>query len=147
MKHKLTALAVLAAVAFGFGLSSATAAPAAAGAGSAALIHATAPDGSQVQLANHRGDGRWHRRQYRDDRWRPRGHRYRGPSSGFYFEFNVPSYRYVQPPRYVVPPRVVRPASAHVRWCHARYKSYRAWDNTWQPYHGPRRQCASPYGY
>lgn len=38
-----------------------------------------------------------------------------------------------------------RLSSAHVRWCHSRYKSYREWDNTFQPYHGPRRACVSPY--
>lgn len=40
-------------------------------------------------------------------------------------------------PRYV--------ASPHVEWCYARYRSYRASDNTYQPYNGPRRQCISPY--
>ncbi len=35
--------------------------------------------------------------------------------------------------------------SAHVSWCSQRYRSYRAYDNTWQPYNGPRRQCVSPY--
>lgn len=30
-------------------------------------------------------------------------------------------------------------------WCAARYKSYRASDNTYQPYSGPRVQCDSPY--
>ncbi len=35
--------------------------------------------------------------------------------------------------------------SAHVRWCYDRYRSYRASDNTFQPYHGPRQQCYSPY--
>ena len=35
--------------------------------------------------------------------------------------------------------------SAHVRWCYDRYRSYREWDNTFQPYEGPRRQCYSPY--
>jgi hypothetical protein len=33
----------------------------------------------------------------------------------------------------------------HVDWCYDRYRSYRDWDNTFQPYHGPRRQCYSPY--
>lgn len=35
--------------------------------------------------------------------------------------------------------------SRHVRWCANRYRSYRAYDNTFQPYHGPRRQCRSPF--
>ncbi|SFZ82444.1 BA14K-like protein [Devosia enhydra] len=35
--------------------------------------------------------------------------------------------------------------SAHVAWCSDRYRSYRASDNTFQPYNGPRQQCISPY--
>ncbi len=34
---------------------------------------------------------------------------------------------------------------AHVEWCYNRYRSYRASDNTFQPYNGPRKQCYSPY--
>ena len=34
---------------------------------------------------------------------------------------------------------------SHVNWCANRYRSYRAYDNTYQPYGGPRRQCYSPY--
>ncbi|MEI2297548.1 BA14K family protein [Ensifer sp. MJa1] len=47
-------------------------------------------------------------------------------------------------PRYYNQPRVVG-GSAHTRWCYARYRSYRAWDNSYQPYSGSRRQCYSPY--
>ncbi|MDQ0561455.1 hypothetical protein QO004_003249 [Rhizobium mesoamericanum] len=35
--------------------------------------------------------------------------------------------------------------NSHVDWCYSRYRSYRAYDNTYQPYYGPRRQCYSPY--
>ncbi|TWG95491.1 BA14K-like protein [Mesorhizobium sp. J18] len=35
--------------------------------------------------------------------------------------------------------------NAHVQWCYNRYRSYRASDNTFQPYSGPRRPCISPY--
>ena len=44
-------------------------------------------------------------------------------------------------------PRVIYRSSgnAHTEWCYSRYRSYRAYDNTFQPYHGPRRQCYSPY--
>ena len=35
--------------------------------------------------------------------------------------------------------------SAHLNWCYAKYRSYREWDNSWQPYEGPRRPCISPY--
>jgi hypothetical protein len=43
------------------------------------------------------------------------------------------------------PPAYRQPAAAHVAWCYETYRSYRAWDNTYQPYGGPRRQCWSPY--
>jgi hypothetical protein len=82
-----------------------------------------------------------HHRDWRGNRdgWRYR-HHYRG--SGLYFGLGlVPSYNY-----YVAPRRYYRSAStAHTQWCYSRYRSYRAWDNTWQPYYGPRRQCYSPY--
>lgn len=35
---------------------------------------------------------------------------------------------------------------SHSSWCANRYRSYRAYDNSYQPYGGPRRQCISPYG-
>ena len=77
----------------------------------------------------------------RDYRHAPRyKYRHKGPNVGIYF--GVPSYRYVQP-RYVQPR--ISLSRAHVNWCENRYRSYRAWDNTFQPYHGPRRQCWSPY--
>ncbi|MBB3976580.1 hypothetical protein GGQ64_001769 [Rhizobium azooxidifex] len=33
----------------------------------------------------------------------------------------------------------------HFEWCAGRYRSYRAYDNSFQPYGGPRQQCLSPY--
>ena len=38
----------------------------------------------------------------------------------------------------------VRPAS-HAAWCAARYRSYDVRTDTFQPYHGPRRACHSPW--
>ncbi|NMG40579.1 BA14K family protein [Chelativorans sp. ZYF759] len=35
---------------------------------------------------------------------------------------------------------------SHVEWCYGQYRSYRASDNTFQPYQGPRRACRSPFG-
>jgi hypothetical protein len=35
--------------------------------------------------------------------------------------------------------------SNHVQWCYDRWRSYRASDNSYQPYNGPRKQCMSPY--
>ncbi|OHV90837.1 BA14K family protein [Mesorhizobium sp. ORS 3428] len=59
-------------------------------------------------------------------------------------------YYYAPYPRYYYAPRRIyrteRLSEAHVRWCYDRYRSYRAWDNTFQPIYGPRRQCISPYG-
>lgn len=34
---------------------------------------------------------------------------------------------------------------SHVNWCYDRYRSYRASDNTFQPYNGGRQYCYSPY--
>ncbi len=47
--------------------------------------------------------------------------------------------------RYVAPRRYVNSGNAHVNWCYSRYRSYRAYDDTFQPNYGPRRQCVSPY--
>ena len=44
----------------------------------------------------------------------------------------------------VVPAYRVR-VSAHAEWCAARYRSYDVRTDTYQPYHGPRRGCWSPY--
>ena len=56
---------------------------------------------------------------------------------------------YYEPRAYYVPPaprRIYRGGgNAHVAWCSQRYRSYRAYDNSYQPYNGPRRECVSPY--
>lgn len=41
--------------------------------------------------------------------------------------------------------RTIYLTPAHYRWCDDRYRSYRRWDNSFQPYEGPRRPCVSPY--
>ncbi|MDQ0559525.1 hypothetical protein QO004_001303 [Rhizobium mesoamericanum] len=51
----------------------------------------------------------------------------------------------VSQPTYVAPAPVPTLVSGHVAWCQARYRSYRVYDNTFQPYNGPRQQCVSPY--
>ena len=65
---------------------------------------------------------------------------------GYYNNYYNPYYG---DPYYAAPvyrPRVYRGGgSTHVEWCYNRYRSYRAWDNTFQPYNGPRQQCYSPY--
>jgi hypothetical protein len=68
-----------------------------------------------------------------------------GPSYGY----QPYRHRYYAPPRryYAPPPRRAYRGgmNAHVSWCYNRYRSYRAWDNTFQPYNGPRQLCYSPY--
>lgn len=110
-----------------------------AGLGRAAVTPSTGVE--QVRYNCYRGNCR----RYWNDDWRYRRHYRpyvrRPVYSGFYFGLGVPAYRYYAPPR-----RYYRSGgSAHVAWCYDRYRSYRAWDNTYQPYHGPRRQCWSPY--
>lgn len=44
------------------------------------------------------------------------------------------------------PRRIIRSISAaHIDWCFANYRSYRASDNSWKPHNRPRRICVSPY--
>jgi hypothetical protein len=107
-----------------------------------------------------RHDRRYSRRHWDDGyRWRNRPYyrrHYRGGNgwyggSGIYLGLGIPAYRYYEPryyaPRYYAPRRVYRGggSNAHEQWCYNRYRSYRAYDNTFQPYNGPRRQCWSPY--
>ena len=93
-------------------------------------------------------------------RWRHGRHHYRG---GRYYDdgaaallglglglgigsmYNNYNYYDAPPRRYYRTYRTQRVSSAHVQWCYDRYRSYRAWDNTFQPYSGPRQQCYSPY--
>jgi hypothetical protein len=48
-----------------------------------------------------------------------------------------------QPRYYAAPSNGINPQ--HYEWCASRYRSYRAFDNTFQPSRGPRQQCLSPY--
>lgn len=78
------------------------------------------------------------------------------PPAAFTYRYRVlPPQRYITPPPLVIVPPTVAPAAplygsylspAHYQWCDQRYRSYRAVDNSFQPYHGPRRACVSPYG-
>lgn len=73
-----------------------------------------------------------------------------GPYWGPGLTVVVPSYPVNRPYRPVYPTtrpfyRSVEVTPLHVGWCTSRYRSYRAWDNSFQPYNGPRRNCISPY--
>lgn len=87
-----------------------------------------------------------------DWRWRRHHHRRHFNDSSIYFGLGlgIPAYQYYNNYQYVEPAprrhyRTQRLSSAHVQWCYDRYRSYRAWDNSFQPYNGPRQQCWSPY--
>ncbi len=71
------------------------------------------------------------------------GPRYYRPG---YYPRNYYSRSYYAP-RYYAPRyqrQVYYGGNAHTRWCYGRYRSYRAYDNTFQPYYGPRQACVSP---
>ncbi|AWI56999.1 BA14K family protein [Sinorhizobium fredii] len=68
----------------------------------------------------------------------------------------VPPPVLLPPPLLPGPPPIVAPPPPepdyarrydprHSDWCAHRYRSYRAYDNTYQPYEGPRRLCYSPF--
>lgn len=94
-------------------------------------------------------------RDYRERRYRKRHYnnrRYnRRHNRAYRRAYSRPVYiaprRVYRQPAYVAPRRVYRArySRAHVAWCQGRYRSYRAYDNTFQPYHGGRRACYSPY--
>ena len=77
---------------------------------------------------------------HRGFRHKRRGYRYHNgfwfPPAAFSFGIIIDGGRHVRP-GYTNP--------QHIRWCHGKYRSYREWDNSYQPYHGPRRECRSPY--
>jgi hypothetical protein len=114
-----------------------------------------------IRRHDRRGDRRWDndRRWNNDRRWDNDGRRgyykgYRGysyyrPGYRRYGEFWYPAAAFVAGAVIAGALANNQPAysggNAHVRWCYDRYRSYRASDNTFQPYNGPRQQCYSPY--
>lgn len=94
-----------------------------------------------------RDPDRWRDHGWRDHGWRDRGWRDR-PSGGIYLNLDLNRYAPGYDDGYYVDPRPryrVRLSAAHVEWCSARYKTYRASDNTFKPTRDTRRQCISPY--
>ena len=107
---------------------------------------------------DHRWDRRDRRRDYRRDFRRDdragyyRGHRgYRERRSGYryYNGFWFPLAAFSAGAIIGGSASQARPGRAlsprHYQWCENRYRSYRASDNSYQPYQGPRSQCNSPY--
>ena len=59
--------------------------------------------------------------------------------------YPVPIYAAPRPlPGAVIRVYRAQPAS-HTHWCAQRYRSYDVRTDTFQPYHGPRRYCRSPW--
>ena len=130
----LKTLLAAAALTLGLGASSAVAAPAPLAAQPALLGEAAVGDLVDVHYRKRRHH---HRRHYR-------------PRSGFSVELQFGSPRYRHVPRYRHAPRyryapVARYGARHHAWCEGKYRSYRRFDGTFQPYHGSRRRCNSPY--
>lgn len=64
------------------------------------------------------------------------------------YHYPAPAYAYprVRPHHPHRPYALGHHANAqHVSWCHSRYKSYNASNNTWFGYDGLYHQCVSPY--
>jgi hypothetical protein len=134
-----------------------------------------APVAAKSDVAQVQGNEVWKKRnwqgnQRRGNNWQQRnnwnkGNWNNGPKYGWYkghrgYPYKRPGYRYYNgfwfPAGAFIAGAVIGGAiansnnnysggSAHVQWCYDRYRSYRAYDNTFQPYNGPRQQCYSPY--
>ncbi|WP_425394257.1 BA14K family protein [Ahrensia marina] len=152
MSRFLTAAAISIAASFGFS-TAASAAP-------IAIAPIASPADGLVQKVGwehrrgfyrHRGHAfynghrgyRHHRRGYR------RHNGYYFPRDAFSVTIHIGPRRYIEPRRVIrrapARPRIVNVGTLHVKWCYSKYRSYRASDNTFQPYHGPRKRCRSPY--
>lgn len=111
------------------------------------MTNVGASQASDVEQVQWRGERRgWHHghRGYRYER-----HGYRRHSDGWWYPLAafgagaiiggaIANDGYSQPRYEGINPR-------HTDWCYARYRSYRDYDNTYQPNYGGRRQCLSPY--
>ena len=100
-----------------------------------------------------RGRGEWQGRNWNRGGWHGRRHHDRAiyglGGFGLGLGLGLAAPRYYDDYYYVPPPprRTYRGLSnAHIRWCSDRYRTYRAWDNTYVPRVGYRAVCHSPYG-
>lgn len=111
------------------------------------------PNLEQVQMRIRRGGPGVYRGRGGPGMYRGyRGYRYARPGYRNYNGWWFPAAAFITgaiiadslaTPRYR--PRAYGGGNAHVEWCYNRYRSYRASDNTFQPYNGRRQQCYSPY--
>lgn len=94
----------------------------------------------KVEWRHHRNWGRHHRyyrdhhrRYYRDRHYHRRHHNNAGAILGGLAAGAIIGGALAAPR--------TRTYTSHQAYCASKYRSYRASDNTYQPYHGPRRQC------
>ncbi|MBX3596939.1 MAG: BA14K family protein [Rhizobiaceae bacterium] len=149
-------MVTLCAAALSIGTAVSTAAPVAAAPFVPAPAQAAlSSDVIQIRDRNWRRPG-FHHREGRAYYNGHRGYRHYRPGYRRYNDFWFPAGAFVAgallggalsapAPVYREPTRRVYMGNDHVRWCYNRYRSYRASDNTFQPYNGPRQQCYSPY--
>ena len=117
----------------------------------AASAAAPTPDVQEVQYWRHHGGGYrgggyyggyrgygGYRRGYRyhDGYWFPLAAFGAGALIGGAIASDQPRY-------YARPSGGINPR--HYEWCANRYRSYRGYDNTFQPTNGPRQECLSPF--
>ncbi len=101
------------------------------------------------QHRNHRNHYRNHRRHYDDfdydDDYVDRSDRHYQRPTRFRRVYDDTPRRVYRDRRPVYQERRINSHRAHTNWCHNQYRSYRQSDNTFQPYHGGRRLCISPF--
>ncbi len=123
-------------------------------AGAVVMPSVKAPQLSNVEQVQGRGDR--DRRYYRnrdDRRGYYRGHRgsreyrrgYRRHSDGWWYPLAAFGAGAIIGGAITNQPRAQALPSRHVQWCSNRYRTYRASDNTYVPRVGVRAQCRSPY--
>lgn len=109
------------------------------------------PEASSVEQVQYRYERRRDRYERRADRRRWNGHRgyrdyrpgYRRHSDGWWYPLAAFGLGAAIGGAIANQPQAG--GNSHVNWCSNRYRSYRAYDNTFQPNYGPRKACISPY--
>jgi hypothetical protein len=105
---------------------------------------------SHGNIYRHYRPGRGHYGNYGNYGWYNgyRGYRYHHPGYSYYGGWWYPGSAFIAGAiigGYTTYEGNYYGGDSHTAWCYNRYRSYREWDNTFQPYHGPRRQCISPF--
>lgn len=120
----------------------------------------------EVQYRPHERDrwqhNRWQHNRWQHNRWERdrrdrygwyRGHRgyrdfrpgYRRHSDGYWYPLAAFAIGSIIGGAMTAPRPAYAMPARHVQWCSARYRTYRAYDNTYVPRAGVRAQCVSPY--